>query len=80
VAEYFDAGYSRSRPWHHRPQAAQLLRAASRPDHGFEAVVIGEYERAFVLLSELISYRRSAGARSIATGKAVSRQVLRSPE
>jgi hypothetical protein len=48
VAEYFDAGYSRSLPWHQRPHAAELLRAASQPDRGFDAVVIGEYERAFV--------------------------------
>jgi hypothetical protein len=46
IAEYFDTGYSRSLPWHQRPGAAALLRDAARPDRGFEAVVIGEYERA----------------------------------
>jgi site-specific DNA recombinase len=47
VAEYFDVGYSRALPWHHRPQAAALLDAAADPDRGFDAVVIGEFERAF---------------------------------
>jgi hypothetical protein len=47
VTEFFDVGSSRSLPWHLRPQAAALLRAASRPDRGFDAVVIGEFERAF---------------------------------
>jgi len=47
VAEYFDTGYSRSLPWHQRPAAAQLLRDASAPNRDFDAVVIGEYERAF---------------------------------
>jgi DNA invertase Pin-like site-specific DNA recombinase len=47
VAEFFDTGYSRSLPWHQRPAAAMLLHDASLPDRGFDAVVIGEYERAF---------------------------------
>jgi site-specific DNA recombinase len=47
VAEYFDAGYSRVLPWQRRPQAAALLMAMSDPERGFDAVVIGEYERAF---------------------------------
>jgi DNA invertase Pin-like site-specific DNA recombinase len=47
VTEYFDTGYSRSLPWHQRPSAAALLSDAARPDRGFDAVVIGEYERAF---------------------------------
>jgi hypothetical protein len=48
VAEYFDVGTSRSLPWARRPQAAALLAAAQRPDRGFDAVVVGEFERAFV--------------------------------
>lgn len=47
VAEYFDEGCSRRLPWHERPAAARLLADAARPDHDFDAVVIGEYERAF---------------------------------
>jgi site-specific DNA recombinase len=47
-AEFFDVGYSRSLPWEHRPQAAALLAAAADPVRGFDAVVIGELERAFV--------------------------------
>jgi hypothetical protein len=47
VAEYFDVGCSRRRPWHQRPQAAALLAALADPARGFEAIVVGEYERAF---------------------------------
>ena len=63
VAEYFDVGYSRSLPWHRRPHAAALLRAVSRPDRGFDAVVIGEYERAFVGHQplQIIPYLQSHG-------------------
>jgi site-specific DNA recombinase len=45
--EYFDQGQSRVLPWARRPQAAALLAAMADPGRGFDAVVIGEYERAF---------------------------------
>jgi site-specific DNA recombinase len=47
VAEFFDRGQSRRLAWRNRPQAAALLAALSDPDRGFDAVVVGEYERAF---------------------------------
>jgi site-specific DNA recombinase len=47
VAEFFDIGQSRSLPWSRRPEAARLLQILSDPDRGFEAVVIGEPQRAF---------------------------------
>jgi site-specific DNA recombinase len=47
VAEFFDRGYSRRLAWRNRPQAAALLGALADPDRGFDAVVVGEYERAF---------------------------------
>lgn len=47
VAEFFDAGTSRSLPWARRPQASALLAAVQDPDRGFDAVVVGEFERAF---------------------------------
>ncbi|WP_246636879.1 recombinase family protein [Actinoplanes hulinensis] len=47
VAEFFDPGASRSLPWRRRPQAAALLAAAAGPDRLFDAVVVGELERAF---------------------------------
>ncbi|GAA2392113.1 hypothetical protein GCM10010170_104710 [Dactylosporangium salmoneum] len=47
VAEFFDADRSRRLPWRDRPQAALLLAAIADPDRGFDAVVVGEYERAF---------------------------------
>lgn len=47
VVEFFDAGSSRRRAWSRRPQAAALLAQLSDPQRGFDAVVVGEYERAF---------------------------------
>jgi site-specific DNA recombinase len=47
VAEYFDIGQSRSLPWTRRPRAAQLLADLADPGRGFDAVVIGEPQRAF---------------------------------
>src|SRR5215472_5632011 len=47
VAEFFDVGQSRVLPWPRRPQAAALLAAMADPDCGFDAIVVGEYERAF---------------------------------
>jgi site-specific DNA recombinase len=47
VAEFFDAGESRTLPWARRPQAAALVAALADPGRGWDAVVIGEYERAF---------------------------------
>jgi len=47
VAEYFDVGQSRSLPWKRRPRAAQLLAGLADPHRGFDAVVIGEPQRAF---------------------------------
>ena len=47
VAEFFNTGESRSVAWGRRPQAAALLAQLADPGRGWEAVVIGEYERAF---------------------------------
>ncbi|GGM90482.1 hypothetical protein GCM10011609_29360 [Lentzea pudingi] len=47
VVEFFDVGRSRRWSWWERPEASALLAAASRSDRAFDAVVIGEYERAF---------------------------------
>ncbi|MDA8043692.1 MAG: recombinase family protein [Actinomycetota bacterium] len=47
VAEFFDIGQSRSLPWSRRPEASRLLTALKDHDRGFEAVVIGEPQRAF---------------------------------
>jgi len=43
----FDIGKSRSVAWARRPQAAALVAALADPDRGWDAVVVGEYERAF---------------------------------
>jgi site-specific DNA recombinase len=47
VASFFDIGQSRTMAWPRRPQAAALVAALADPDRGWEAIVIGEYERAF---------------------------------
>ncbi|MEO3778327.1 hypothetical protein ABGB16_16045 [Micromonospora sp. B11E3] len=47
VAEFFDADCSRRLPWPRRPQAARLLAALADPDRGFDAIAVGEFERAF---------------------------------
>jgi DNA invertase Pin-like site-specific DNA recombinase len=47
VAEFFDVGYSRSLPWHRRPQATHLLHELLNDARGWEAVVVGEPHRAF---------------------------------
>jgi site-specific DNA recombinase len=47
VSEFFDIGQSRSLPWKRRPEAARLLEAFRDPHRGFDAVVVGEPQRAF---------------------------------
>ena len=47
MAEFFDVGQSRSLPWKRRPEAARLLSTLANADRGFDAVVIGEPQRAF---------------------------------
>jgi site-specific DNA recombinase len=47
VAELFDVGESRTVAWARRPQAAALVAHLADPDRGWDAIVIGEYERAF---------------------------------
>jgi site-specific DNA recombinase len=47
VAEYLDVGVSRSLPWSRRPEATRLLADCAHPDRGFDALVIGEPQRAF---------------------------------
>ncbi|MGI5165621.1 recombinase family protein [Spirillospora sp. CA-253888] len=47
VAEFFDVDKSRSIPWQRRPHASALLAELKDPDRGYDAVVIGEPQRAF---------------------------------
>jgi site-specific DNA recombinase len=47
VDEYFDVDKSRSIPPARRPRASALLAALADPNRGFEAVVVGEPQRAF---------------------------------
>jgi DNA invertase Pin-like site-specific DNA recombinase len=47
MAEFFDIEQSRSLPWKRRPEASQLLQLLRSPHRGFEAVVLGEPQRAF---------------------------------
>jgi len=47
VAEFFDIGESRTVAWGRRPQAAALVAQLADPCRGWDAIVAGEYERAF---------------------------------
>ena len=47
VAELFDVGESRTVAWARRSKSAALVAQLADPDRGWDAVVIGEYERAF---------------------------------
>ena len=47
VAAFFDVGQSRTLAWAHRLQAAALVVELADPDRGWDAIVIGEHERAF---------------------------------
>ena len=47
VAEFFDVGQTRKLAWARRPQSAALVAQLADPDRGWDAIVIGEYERAF---------------------------------
>ncbi|HEY6798996.1 MAG TPA: recombinase family protein, partial [Kineosporiaceae bacterium] len=47
VAEFFDVGCTRRRPWPRRPQARRLLAAVADPGRVFDAIVVGQADRAF---------------------------------
>jgi DNA invertase Pin-like site-specific DNA recombinase len=47
VAHFFDVGQSRTVAWGRRPEAAALVARLADPGRGWDAIVIGEYERAF---------------------------------
>ena len=47
TSEFFDVGCSRRVPWVRRPRAAALLGQAQGADCRFDAVVVGEFERAY---------------------------------
>jgi DNA invertase Pin-like site-specific DNA recombinase len=53
VGEYFETACSRQVPWPQRPQAAALLRAIADPANRVDAIVVGEYERAFFDTAQL---------------------------
>jgi DNA invertase Pin-like site-specific DNA recombinase len=63
VVEFFDVGCSPCVPWHRRLRAGELLAALSDADRGFDAIVVGEYERAFAggQLVALLSVLRRFG-------------------
>ncbi|GAA0259296.1 hypothetical protein GCM10010492_70330 [Saccharothrix mutabilis subsp. mutabilis] len=47
VAGFFDIAVTARVSWFDRPQASALRVAFGDPDRGFDAVVVGDYERAF---------------------------------
>ena len=89
MTEFFDTGYSRTLPWVGRPQAAVLVAALADPDRSRNAIVIGEYERAFYCGQYASMARAVSGAsqyrvrRSLwpvpeSTGEANTRSVRKS--
>jgi hypothetical protein len=78
VAEFFDTGYSRTLAWARRPQAAAVVAALADPDRGWDAIVIGEYERAFYGAQYASSTRidRCQPIRSAITERAKGRHLL----
>lgn len=65
VATFFDVGVSRSEDLTARPQMAALIRAISDPMRGFDAIVVGEFERAFAgdQLQDLLPLLEAYGVR-----------------
>jgi hypothetical protein len=57
VGKYFETACSREVPWPQRPQAAALLRAIADPANRIDAIVVGEYERAFFDNAQLDALR-----------------------
>ncbi|MEV1119185.1 recombinase family protein [Actinosynnema sp. NPDC049800] len=57
VGEYFEVGCSRQVPWHLRPRAAAMLRYIAANSDRVDAVVVGEYERAFLGTSQVRELR-----------------------
>jgi site-specific DNA recombinase len=47
VAEFFDEGQSRTVAWGRRPRSAALVALLADVCRGWDAIVVGEYERAF---------------------------------
>ena len=47
VARFSDVGESRTVAWGRRPRAAEVIAALADPGRGWDAIAIGEYERAF---------------------------------
>ena len=83
VAEFFDAGQSRTVAWALRPQEAARVAGLADPDRGWDAIVIGEYERAFYgsqysLMAPLFEHyctASSCGCRRRAAGSTTARSM-----
>jgi site-specific DNA recombinase len=58
IGEYVDLGCSRRVRWKQRPEASALLDAVASASSRFDAIVVGEYERAFSgrQLQQLLPY------------------------
>ena len=65
TVEFFDVGCSRRVAWEQRPHAAALLEQARAVDCAFDAVVVGEFERAFTdrQFEHVAGVWRSGGSR-----------------
>ena len=59
---FFDLGCSQRVPWERRSEAVALLEQARLADRRFDAVVVGEFGRAFTDRHDLGRNRRRSGA------------------
>jgi site-specific DNA recombinase len=62
VVDFSDLGCSRRVPWERRGEAVALLEQARLADRRFDAVVVGEFGRAFTDRHDLERNRRRSGA------------------
>ena len=62
VVELFDPGYSRRVPWERWSEEVALLEQARLADRRFDAVVVGEFGRAFTDRHDPERNRRRSGS------------------
>jgi hypothetical protein len=72
VAGFFDVGVTARVSWSDRPRASALLVASGDQGRRFDAVVVGDYERAFGTVAEFRELARTAGSRCGCRRRAVS--------
>jgi hypothetical protein len=68
VVDFFDLGCSQRVPWERRSEAVALLEQARLADRRFDAIVVGEFGRAFTDRHDPERNRRRSGSAGPAVG------------